>query len=745
MAYGIDSLTNGTIGDVSVTINGGTVKSTYRAIRQFLNSTTDMNTLVINGGTVVGDNKAVFVHSPSAKSNVGAITVEDTATLTGGVYLFATAGATEYLVDVSIAVEAVGEGTVTTKNFPENYSLKTVDGNYIVKEGNYVAEVNGEKYETLAQAISAAVSGDIVTITKEGAYKLPSFRKDITIKAVDNVTIDNGGAVALHGANVTFENIIFDYYPNVNYTGLQHIATAQYNNCTFNGQVFLYGSSEIFNNCTFNQNSPDAYNVWTYGAATVEFNSCTFNSAGKCVLVYNEGACATSFTAEECTFNASQAVEGKSAVEIDTTLMPDGTEIIINNSTAAGFAPGSVSGNTLWNDKKNQTDLTIKVNDIKVWPAVVKIAEADGSYTYYETLQEAVAAIDSNDDKIYLINDIEVDEVIRLEGKFKVQIYGEGHTVTGSAKKVFEVYTPSATFNNITIVNTAYQGRCIDTRVDNTYVTVRESELKVTNKNTQPITIGGSNTNDNKMVHLNVYNSTITADNGGYAIIVFQPADIAITASNVTGYSALYMKDGSAGSIVNIGGKSVLTGNNEANSYTNAFGTVVFETEGITMNVNQYPTLIANNTGDQSQSIFELKGNANTITMNGKVELNGKNTFILSNLVYDEQTPVTVSDSLVELVEAEGYIVEGNIVKGVNMLSFVDESVMIRNLKKRSVLVLSSYTENGKLIDVKLVDITSDGYTAMSDTGLNTNAHVIKAALWDSVANMTPLCPAIIK
>ena len=508
MAYGIDALTNGKGGTVSTTINGGTVKSTYRAIRQFLNSTTDMNTLVINGGIVEGDNKAVFVHSPSAKANVGAITVEDEAALTGGVYLYATAGATEFVVDVQISVEAVGAGNVTTANIPVNYALKAVDGNYTVKEGTYVAEIDGERYETL---------------------------------------------------------------------------------------------------------------------------------------------------------------------------------------------------------------------------------------------QQAVSAVDSNDDKIYLINDIEVDEVIRLESKFKVQIYGEGHTVTGSAKKVFEVYTPSASFNNMTIINTAYQGRCVDTRVDNTHVSVNNSELKVTDRNTQPITIGGSNTNDNKMVHLNVYNSTITADNGGYAIIVFQPADIAITASNVTGYSALYMKDGSAGSIVNIGGKSVLTGNNEANSYTNAFGTVVFETEGITMNVNQYPTLIANNTGDQSQSIFELKGNANTITMNGKVELNGKNTFILSNLVYDEQTPVTVSDSLVELVEAEGYIVEGNIVKGVNMLSFVDESVMIRNLKKRSVLVLSSYTENGKLIDVKLVDITSDGYTAMSDTGLNTNAHVIKAALWDSVANMTPLCPAIIK
>ncbi len=52
MAYGIDSLTNGTIGDVSVTINGGKITSPYRAIRQFLNSDSKQNVLTINGGII---------------------------------------------------------------------------------------------------------------------------------------------------------------------------------------------------------------------------------------------------------------------------------------------------------------------------------------------------------------------------------------------------------------------------------------------------------------------------------------------------------------------------------------------------------------------------------------------------------------------------------------------------------------------------------------------------------------------
>ena len=46
-AYAIDSLTNGNGGDVMVVIEGGKVVSNYMAIRQFVNSDTNTNTLII--------------------------------------------------------------------------------------------------------------------------------------------------------------------------------------------------------------------------------------------------------------------------------------------------------------------------------------------------------------------------------------------------------------------------------------------------------------------------------------------------------------------------------------------------------------------------------------------------------------------------------------------------------------------------------------------------------------------------
>ena len=61
-SYAIDLLTNGNLGDVNVTINGGTVRSDYMAIRQFNNGTACKNSLTINGGYIYGAKRAVQVH-----------------------------------------------------------------------------------------------------------------------------------------------------------------------------------------------------------------------------------------------------------------------------------------------------------------------------------------------------------------------------------------------------------------------------------------------------------------------------------------------------------------------------------------------------------------------------------------------------------------------------------------------------------------------------------------------------------
>lgn len=314
------------------------------------------------------DAKAVTITGNTFTGARVLVSASDSVTFTNNKMVDAYVNITSYSVENELNVTATG-------NDLDSKAENKIKADVIVAQDgfltpNSVAEVNDVKYGSLDDAFSVAESGDTVEIIKEGTYALNTSGKDITITgSVDGVLFDNIGAKNMGGANVTFNNVTFDYYPNVNYTGLQHSGNLTYNNCTINGQVFLYGVSETFNNCTFNQNSSDAYNVWTYGAKTVAFNECTFNSVGKSVLVYNEGACATDLTVTDTDFIASAPVEGKAAIEIDTTLMPDGTDIVIDDkTTATGFGTGSVSGESLWNDKKNQTDLTVTVAGEQVWP-----------------------------------------------------------------------------------------------------------------------------------------------------------------------------------------------------------------------------------------------------------------------------------------------------------------------------------------------------------------------------------------
>ena len=143
MAYGIDNLTNGKGTSAITNINeGAVVKSTYRAVRQFLNGIEATNELYVNAGAVVeGANKSIWMQDPSAKANTGKLVVAEGATLNGDVYLFVTAGSTEWPVEVSIAASAVN-GEVLTGNVPAQYAVVEKDGVWTI-EMAYEIDANG--------------------------------------------------------------------------------------------------------------------------------------------------------------------------------------------------------------------------------------------------------------------------------------------------------------------------------------------------------------------------------------------------------------------------------------------------------------------------------------------------------------------------------------------------------------------------------------------------------------------------
>ena len=186
MAYAIDNLTNTGAQKAETVINGGVIKSTYRAIRQFLNSTSAENILTVNGGTIEGGNKSIWMQDANKSANPGALTVAEDAQLKGDVYLFVTAGSTEWPVSVSIAADALqGESQITTGNVPAGYELSNINGTYGVYNG--AAKIGNTYYETFYAAYKASKTGDVVTLLKtvviDGGTWVNYSTKNITVKA----------------------------------------------------------------------------------------------------------------------------------------------------------------------------------------------------------------------------------------------------------------------------------------------------------------------------------------------------------------------------------------------------------------------------------------------------------------------------------------------------------------------------------------------------------------------------------
>lgn len=199
-----------------------------------------------------------------------------------------------------------------------------------------------------------------------GTYTMPTTVADgVSIIGADASTsvLTLNSAVAWHDVNATFKNITVKY-PNINYIGIQHAESIKYTGCIIEGQPFSYANNAVFEKCTFNQTSPDAYNIWTYGSKEITFNNCVFNCAGKGALVYKEtGTDWFKATFNDCKFIASAPVAGKAAIEIDSSLNP--YEVYINNCTSEGFANGSKSGNSLWNNKKGDaSNLKVVVDGV---------------------------------------------------------------------------------------------------------------------------------------------------------------------------------------------------------------------------------------------------------------------------------------------------------------------------------------------------------------------------------------------
>lgn len=250
-----------------------------------------------------------------------------------------------------------------------------------------------------------------------------------------------------------------------------------------------------------------------------------------------------------------------------------------------------------------------------------------------EELQEAL-----EDETI--TGEIKLTETIKIEES--VTIKGNNKTITTAKAKAFEIHTGEVEFQNLTIINSAANGRCIDVRDGDVSLTLENVNLKATSKShNQPLTIGAS---FSQTVPITLKNTTIEAgpDGWGYAVIIFNPVKLNIENSNITGYTSLYFKSeteggtGTTGSTVSVNNSS-LTGKYElaVNEPSNSFATIVFNDSGINVDINNSKLYAI---GALEKVIGEYKGMAITEKHN-KVTISGNSVISTQQLIAGMKDP----------------------------------------------------------------------------------------------------------
>lgn len=234
----------------------------------------------------------------------------------------------------------------------------TADFNVVIAPGFNDPDYNHNVITASTQtelATAAQTPNAVIKLKESTTYTLPAtVAEGVTFSGDETTVISIPQAIGYSGKTIGFSGVTVKS-PNADFTGIQSAKSVTYTGCVIEGTPFSYAEEAVYNSCTFKQTSSDFYNIWTYGSKDITFNSCRFECAGRCVLIYNEGANPDqNATFNNCEFIASSPVEGKAAIEVDTSLIPGTYVININDCTATGFGTGSKSGNSLWNVKKDK-------------------------------------------------------------------------------------------------------------------------------------------------------------------------------------------------------------------------------------------------------------------------------------------------------------------------------------------------------------------------------------------------------
>ena len=254
--------------------------------------------LTIENGTFIGNIHAVYVETGAAYIKGGTYSVQqkypdssktdefvlnlyDANRRNGTAKLSVSGGIFVAFNPANCQAEAQG-----TNFCAAGYTTSAKDNNiYTVVEGENAAVANaGANYNTLANAISSADSGDTVTLLKD-------TKEDITIPAGKIITLDlNGNKLTnVSGHTITNNGTLF-VTGNGTVDNIAHGKSALYNNtgatATLNGGTFTR-SAEAGTASPDSANGNSWYTVKNYGTMTINSNTTITNTGSYSSAIAN--------------------------------------------------------------------------------------------------------------------------------------------------------------------------------------------------------------------------------------------------------------------------------------------------------------------------------------------------------------------------------------------------------------------------------------------------------------------------
>ena len=247
----------------------------------------------------------------------------------------------------------------------------TVKGGLVKVEGTTTSDV----IDSQEKFVKAAASGAETIVLANGEYDLYGvafYAQKVTIQGAskENCVLNVSKSVYLQDKTINLENLTYTVAAGKGYTEqafafIHHAVAFNLKDCNAD-RLRLNVNKATIDNCDFTLNTNsgfDGYCLYYYGndKSNVVVKNSRFNTAGKAIVMYNEGAPILNLDVEKCTFTSSASTD-KAAIQMHTEFGISGT-LDITECTATGFA--DVNGG-LWNELNNNTKVPTNKFEITV-------------------------------------------------------------------------------------------------------------------------------------------------------------------------------------------------------------------------------------------------------------------------------------------------------------------------------------------------------------------------------------------